>query len=335
MRQGNPKQRMRGRGGNNNRKGPNPLTRSYESTGPDVKVRGTALHIAEKYVALARDAQSSGDRVLAENYLQHAEHYYRIIAAAQAQLQQPIQIVRSDVQSDDEDDYDDVDTSADARPVTLDAPQPFVDEAPRAPQAHGERPPYQPRDMRDREPRDGRDMREGRDGRDRDRFGGDRQHDRPRHNGSGRPYRDNRGDRGPDARGERGPDQRGERSYEGRPERGYEPRQDRFEGREPREGRDVREGREPREYRDRPERRPEPTHEPRPEPRYEPAVEERLPEPVAVAPVTPVDELPAFITGAARVEPEAPVRKRRARAPRARKADAEAGSETEVSGAED
>ena len=50
---------MRGRG----RKGPNPLTRSYESNGPDVKIRGTALHIAEKYVQLARDAQSSGDRV--------------------------------------------------------------------------------------------------------------------------------------------------------------------------------------------------------------------------------------------------------------------------------
>ena len=48
---------------NNNRKGPNPLTRSYESNGPDVKIRGTALHIAEKYVQLARDAQASGDRV--------------------------------------------------------------------------------------------------------------------------------------------------------------------------------------------------------------------------------------------------------------------------------
>ena len=72
MRQGQQNnKRMRGR----NRKGPNPLTRSYESNGPDVKIRGTALHIAEKYVQLARDAQASGDRVAAENYLQHAEHY--------------------------------------------------------------------------------------------------------------------------------------------------------------------------------------------------------------------------------------------------------------------
>ena len=54
-----------------------------------MKIRGTALHIAEKYVQLARDAQSSGDRVAGENYLQHAEHYYRMVAAAQAQMPQP------------------------------------------------------------------------------------------------------------------------------------------------------------------------------------------------------------------------------------------------------
>jgi Domain of unknown function (DUF4167) len=77
--------RMRGR---NRSKGPNPLTRSYESNGPDVKIRGTAQHIAEKYSQLARDAQASGDPVAAENYLQHAEHYLRIIAAAQEQFRQ-------------------------------------------------------------------------------------------------------------------------------------------------------------------------------------------------------------------------------------------------------
>ena len=99
MRQGQQNKRMRGRG----RKGPSPLTRSYESNGGDVKIRGTALHVAEKYVQLARDAQSSGDRVAAENYLQHAEHYYRIVAAAQAQMPQPPQpMIRTD--GDDEDD---------------------------------------------------------------------------------------------------------------------------------------------------------------------------------------------------------------------------------------
>jgi len=82
---------MRGRpnnNNNNNRKGPNPLTRSYESSGPDVKIRGTAHHISEKYLQLARDAQTSGDPVMAESYLQHAEHYFRLIAAAQLAQQQ-------------------------------------------------------------------------------------------------------------------------------------------------------------------------------------------------------------------------------------------------------
>ena len=83
----NQNRRSRGRN-NSNRKGPNPLTRSYESNGPDVKVRGTAAHVAEKYMSLARDAQSAGDIVAVENYLQHAEHYNRIVMAAQAQFQQ-------------------------------------------------------------------------------------------------------------------------------------------------------------------------------------------------------------------------------------------------------
>jgi hypothetical protein len=87
MRPAQNKQRMRGRP-NNNRKGPNPLTRSYESSGPDVKIRGTAHHVSEKYLQLARDAQASGDPVMAESYLQHAEHYFRLIAAAQQAQQQ-------------------------------------------------------------------------------------------------------------------------------------------------------------------------------------------------------------------------------------------------------
>jgi len=83
--------RIRGRSNNNNnnnnnRRGSNPLTRSYESNGPDVKIRGNAQHIADKYAALARDVQAAGDRVMAENYLQHAEHYMRIILSAQPQF---------------------------------------------------------------------------------------------------------------------------------------------------------------------------------------------------------------------------------------------------------
>lgn len=103
MRQGQQNRRGRGRGTNNNnnnnnshshsnnpnnnRKPQNSLSRSYESSGPDVKIRGTAAQIAEKYITLARDASAAGDTVQAENYLQHAEHYNRIIMAAQAQVQ--------------------------------------------------------------------------------------------------------------------------------------------------------------------------------------------------------------------------------------------------------
>jgi len=59
-----------------------------ESNGPDVKVRGTAHQICEKYQALARDAHASGDRIAYENYLQHAEHYQRIILATQQVAQE-------------------------------------------------------------------------------------------------------------------------------------------------------------------------------------------------------------------------------------------------------
>lgn len=98
MRQGQQHKRMRGR----NRKGPNPMSRSFESNGPDVKIRGTALHIAEKYVTLARDAASSGDRVGEQRYLQHAEHYFRIVSAAQAQMPAPPPVQRGDDEDGEE-----------------------------------------------------------------------------------------------------------------------------------------------------------------------------------------------------------------------------------------
>src|SRR5471032_141959 len=93
MRNGQNNKRMRNRNNNsssNNRRGggQNPMTRVFESNGPDIKIRGTASHVAEKYVQLARDARLSGDPVAAENYYQHAEHYFRLIAAAQEQFRQ-------------------------------------------------------------------------------------------------------------------------------------------------------------------------------------------------------------------------------------------------------
>lgn len=93
----NNRQQQRGRGnqrsggGGGNRPGGgggNPVNRVYESNGPDLKVRGNAQTIAEKYQQLARDAHTAGDPVMAESYYQHAEHYLRILAAAQAFNQQ-------------------------------------------------------------------------------------------------------------------------------------------------------------------------------------------------------------------------------------------------------
>jgi Domain of unknown function (DUF4167) len=125
--------RMRGR----NRKSHNPLTRVYESNGPDVKIRGTASHVAEKYLQLARDAQSSGDPVSAENYFQHAEHYFRLIAAAQEQFRQTTPFFRGDGIEDARDDVGD-DGDDDSAAVPNVGEQPTF--GPRDPQ------PYLPRD---------------------------------------------------------------------------------------------------------------------------------------------------------------------------------------------
>ena len=76
-----------GSSSNNNGGYLNP-NRTYDSNGPEIKVRGSASHVYEKYLQLARDANTQGDRVMAESYLQHAEHYFRIMAAIQAQQAQ-------------------------------------------------------------------------------------------------------------------------------------------------------------------------------------------------------------------------------------------------------
>lgn len=84
--------RQRSRGRNNKPGNQNP-NRAYESTGPDIKVRGSAQTIFERYQQVGRDAMAAGDRVLAENYLQHAEHYLRLVKAIQ-----PNFIPRSELQ---------------------------------------------------------------------------------------------------------------------------------------------------------------------------------------------------------------------------------------------
>ena len=159
---------MRGRNNNNNnnnnRRSHNPLTRVYESNGPDVKIRGTANHVAEKYLQLARDAQSSGDPVSAENYFQHAEHYFRLIAAAQEQFRQQnpnFQPPRPEGGNDQQfqprsdDNFEDGD---DAQPFAAEQtfgtrePQPYI--PPNAqPFVQRDNQPYQPREAQPQEVR--------------------------------------------------------------------------------------------------------------------------------------------------------------------------------------
>ncbi len=80
MRHGSSNRRQRNRGGSR-RGGNQQRSQVFDSNGPDVRIRGTAHQVTEKYVALAKDASSAGDRILAESYLQHAEHYQRIISS--------------------------------------------------------------------------------------------------------------------------------------------------------------------------------------------------------------------------------------------------------------
>jgi hypothetical protein len=165
MRNGQNNKRMRNRNNNNNnnrndsnRRGQNPMTRVFESNGPDIKIRGTASHVAEKYVQLARDARSSGDPVAAENYYQHAEHYFRLIAAAQEQFRQNQPQPRTDNEMASEDGDDDGESFSHFGqepgfvPVQ---PQPFMprDSNPREHQREGQ--PYQPREQQ-HQPRESR-----------------------------------------------------------------------------------------------------------------------------------------------------------------------------------
>lgn len=165
----------RGRGRSNRRPGGgghgggggggNPVNRVYESNGPDVKVRGTAQTIAEKYMQLGRDAQSSGDNVMAESYFQFSEHYFRVMAAAQP-VGQPTQQLRRP----EDDDFDD--EGGDAGEGESEAAQAAM-ASEGGPAGVGEQPeggeaPAGGQDMDRSEPRNFR-QRDGRDG-NRERF---------------------------------------------------------------------------------------------------------------------------------------------------------------------
>ncbi len=127
-----------------------PLNRNhvFDSNGPDLRIRGTSQQLFEKYLQLGRDAMSSADRVMAESYFQHAEHYFRILNAMNqaAQLQGQTngagpQQRRPHFERDGSANGSDA-PAAEQQSV----PQDDEDEAP-APQAAAPEPPPEPREI--------------------------------------------------------------------------------------------------------------------------------------------------------------------------------------------
>ena len=138
--------------------GPRPPHRSqtFESNGPSVKIRGNAYQVFERYIALAREAQTSGDRVAAENLYQHAEHYFRIMNAqgdgqqhGQPRPTTPADLDMSggDGQGDGQQRDEDEAQGQGQVQVQINQPQPPAapaDEQPSYEQPPYERPPYEP-----------------------------------------------------------------------------------------------------------------------------------------------------------------------------------------------
>ena len=82
MKQGSNSRRSRGRGKGHGGQGRPQKIHNFDSNGPEGRVRGNAQQVYEKYLTMARDAMSAGDRIAMENYFQHAEHYLRVIMAS-------------------------------------------------------------------------------------------------------------------------------------------------------------------------------------------------------------------------------------------------------------
>lgn len=295
---GMKRQRGRNRGGGGGQGGGGKpqqnANRAFDSNGPEnIKVRGHAQHVYEKYQQLARDATSSGDRVLAENFLQHAEHYFRVLRTLQPNRPISDFVARDTFASGYDIDFED-ESGAQALPEEQPAEvaqaegqgeggeqqsrgeyQPRENREPR--QDRWENRGDRPRDDRPREDRQ-RDGQQGgqREGRDRDRNRFDRDRDR---------NREDRGNRAEGEGGEQPREARGDRDgYRDRDrDRGYR------DDRGPREDRAPREDGAPRE--DRPPRR-ERTYEPRAE-RADPlAVVEPQAEPLTQAGPAEVEAAP-------------------------------------------
>ncbi|GGZ27920.1 hypothetical protein GCM10011273_12060 [Asticcacaulis endophyticus] len=198
--------------------------RAYESTGPEgAKVRGNAQTIYEKYQQLARDANSSGDRVLAENYLQHAEHYFRLI-----RQMQPTRAVSEFVVRDPFSNFYDVEEDGDGEneggDVQAEATETESYDTNETTAEGDQRPRRDDRNNRDRNDRNDRD----RNDRNRDRNDRDRNRDRPYEAREPREPREPRPERGPDRAPERGQERAPERVGADRgPDKG--PERDQFD----------------------------------------------------------------------------------------------------------
>jgi hypothetical protein len=304
--------RNRGGGGGGGNK-PQNANRAFDSNGPDgVKVRGNAQHVFEKYQQLARDAGSAGDRVLAENYLQHAEHYFRLLRALQPQRPAAEILGRDQFASGYDIDFED--EGAQAQAEAADEAGEVQAEA----REGGERRDDRNRDRdRDRDNRD-RDNRDRGDRSDRGEWQGrdrDRERDGERRDGEGRQGRRDRW--------------RDRRDRDDRP---------RAEGEERREGegrRDRDDRRERSDRGDRPERDPMPVIEPQGDVRADSPRAEAREERGAVLRDAEGGEshAPAFLQARAEPRPEAaegeerPARRRRR--PRSFEAGEAPGGETE------
>jgi hypothetical protein len=300
--------RNRGGGGGGGGKPQHNANRAFDSNGPDgVKIRGAAQHVYEKYQQLARDAGSAGDRVLAENYLQHAEHYFRVLRAMQPQRPLAEIIGRDQFVSGYDIDFEDESANAEVA-EQADGETAEAGEG-------GEQPRYEQRDRQDRF--EGRDrqrddrQRDDRPRDDRPRDRDDRQRDDYRRERDDRPRDDRpRDDRPRDDR----PRDRDDRPRDDRPrdDRPYRDRNFRDRDR-------YRDDRPPRVDRsDRPERDPLTVVEPEATP-----LTATAPEPARVlrADDGEFSHAPAFLQArpaeVREEEPEAEARKpRRRRAPR-------------------
>lgn len=236
----------------------NIVNRVFDSSGPEGKVRGTPQQIIDKYQVLARDAQLSGDRVAAENFLQHSEHYQRMLNEAQAEL------AREAEQRREQGGFGGQQNGQPRRFDERDGGEGQGFER------RDERGPGEPRPERREDRRD--DRREDRpQGERRD----DRREDRDRPQGE---RREDRGERG-----------EGRMDWLGRRNRRFENRnRPEGEAREPREGGRDEESMLVETPEARAERRPEARSEPRPETRPE-----TRPAPAAEAPAVPEAEAPA------------------------------------------